>query len=404
MVKNFSRITRFLRFVWQWFEDAHCIQFAASLTYTTLLALVPIITIALTMLSAFPVFADLMIQLKIFILSNFVPASAGKIIAVYMQQFSEKAANLTALGILLLGVTAFILMLTVYRAFNVIWRVRRPRTLLHRFLIYWVALTLGPLLIGASLSLTSYLISLSLGLVKGVPLVSIVILKMVPTALTIIAFALLYLVVPNRTVLPRHALIGGAVAGLVFELMKKAFTLYITYFPTYALVYGAFASIPIFLLWIYLSWLVVLSGAVIAAAIPYWNIAIRQTGETAGQGFFAALAILLALDEARQSGEPLSLQRLQHESGLGPECVEDILDRLNTLRWAGKITHGGWVLTRNTDAVRLADIYREFVFDPEKAQAGYGTGNAQMATLMARLDAGLDDLLGLSLREFSGRG
>lgn len=404
MVKNFSLLIRFLRFVWQWFEDAHCIQFAASLTYTTLLALVPIITIALTLFSAFPVFADLMIQLKIFILSNFVPASAGKIIAVYMQQFSEKAANLTLLGILLLGVTAFILMLTIYHAFNVIWRVRRSRTLLHRFFIYWMALTLGPLLIGASLSLTSYLIGHSLGLVKGVPLISVVILKMVPTALTIAAFSLLYLVVPNRTVLPRHALIGGVVAGLVFELMKKGFALYITHFPTYALVYGAFASIPIFLLWIYLSWLVVLFGAVITAAIPYWNVAIRPDEETEGQGFFAALAILMALDEARQSGEPLSLQRLQHESGLGPERAEDILDRLNNLRWIGKIARGGWMLTRNADAIRLADIYREFVFDPEKADMGFRSGHGQMAALMAKLDAGLDEALGQSLQAFSVRG
>lgn len=404
MAKNFSRLTRFLRFVWQRFDDAHCVQFAASLTYTTLLALVPIVTIALTIFSAFPVFADLMIQLKIFILSNFVPASAGKIIAVYMQQFSEKAANLTALGILLLGVTAFILMLTVYHAFNVIWRVRRSRTLLHRFFIHVMALTLGPLLIGASLSLTSYLISHSLGLIKGTPLISVIALKMVPIALTIIAFSLLYLFVPNCTVRPRHALIGGMAAGLVFELMKKGFALYITHFPTYALVYGAFASVPIFLLWIYLSWLVVLFGAVIAAAIPYWNVAMRPAGKIEGKGFFAALSILVALDEARQSGEPLSLQRLQHESGLGPECVEDILDRLNNLRWVGKITRGGWMLTRSTDDIRLADVYREFVFDPEKAQAGYVPENRQMAILMAKLDAGLDEALGQSLQEFSARG
>lgn len=404
MVNNFSRLTRFLRFVWQRFEDAHCIQFAASLTYTTLLALVPIVTIALTILSAFPVFADLMIQLKIFILSNFVPVSAGKIIAVYMQQFSGKAANLTALGILLLGVTAFILMLTVYHAFNVIWRVRRSRTLLHRFFIHVMALTLGPLLIGASLSLTSYLISHSLGLIKGTPLISVVALKMVPTTLTIIAFSLLYLFVPNCTVRPRHALIGGVAAGLVFELMKKGFALYITHVPTYALVYGAFASIPIFLLWIYLSWLVVLFGAVITAAIPYWNVAMRQAGKTEGQGFFAALSILVALDKARQSGEPLSLQRLQHESGLGPECVEDVLERLNNLCWAGKIARGGWMLTWNADAIRLADIYREFVFDPGKADAGYNLGNGQIATLMAKLDTGLDEALGQSLQAFSGRG
>lgn len=404
MAKNFSRVIPFFRFVQRRFREDRCFQFAASLTYTTLLALVPIITIALTVLSALPVFTELTTQLKVFILSNFVPTSAGKIISVYMRQFSEQAAHLTALGIALLGVTAFMLMLTIDHAFNVIWRVRRQRSLLHRFLIYWAALTLGPLLIGASLSLTSYLVSLSLGLVKGVPLIGMITLKMVPIALTIVAFALLYLIVPSRSVSRRHALIGGVAAGLAFELMKKVFTFYVSHFPTYTLVYGAFAIIPIFLLWIYLSWLVVLSGAVIAAALPYWNGADSQKMGTAGREFFAALAVLQTLYKAQQAGEFLSLQRLQNESDFAPEDVEDILDRLNALKWAGSVMRGGWVLTRSADAIKLAEIYREFVFDPEKARAvpGYRDGRAE--PLLAKLTVSLDETLGLSLQEFSCRG
>lgn len=390
----------FLRFVRRRFREDRCVQFAASLTYTTLLALVPIVTIALTVLSAFPVFTDLMTQLKVFILSNFVPTSAGKIISVYMQQFSQKAAHLTALGIGLLGVTAFMLMLTIDHAFNVIWRVRRQRPLLRRFLIYWAALTLGPLLIGASLSLTSYLVSFSLGLVKGIPLIDTIVLKMVPMTLTVIAFALLYMIVPSRAVSPRHALIGGVVAGLAFELMKQVFTLYVTHLTTYTLVYGAFASIPIFLIWIYLSWLVILSGAVIAAALPYWNKAASQGGEAAGREFFAALAVLLALDKALQAGEPLSLQHLQQESGMGPEDVEDILYRLRALNWADSVA-SGWVLTRSTEAIRLAEVYRAFVFDPEKPGAAPGAVDARLAPLLAGLTASQDEVLGLSLREFS---
>lgn len=390
----------FLRFVRRRFREDRCVQFAASLTYTTLLALVPIVTIALTVLSAFPVFTDLMTQLKVFILSNFVPTSAGKIISVYMQQFSQKAAHLTALGIGLLGVTAFMLMLTIDHAFNVIWRVRRQRPLLRRFLIYWAALTLGPLLIGASLSLTSYLVSFSLGLVKGIPLIDTIVLKMVPMTLTVIAFALLYMIVPSRPVSPRHAVIGGVVAGLAFELMKQVFTLYVTHLTTYTLVYGAFASIPLFLIWIYLSWLVILSGAVIAAALPYWNKAASQGSEAAGREFFAALAVLLALDKALQAGEPLSLQRLQQESGLGPEDVEDILDRLHASNWADSVA-SGWVLTRSAEAIRLADVYRAFVFDPEKPGAAPGAVDARLAPLLAGLTASQDEVLGLSLREFS---
>lgn len=399
MRKNFSHLIPFLRFVQRRFKEDRSTQFAASLTYTTLLALVPVITIALTVFSAFPVFTSLMTQLKLFILSNFVPISAGKIISVYMQQFSEKAANLTALGVVLLGVAAFMLMHTIDQAFNVIWRVRRKRPLVQRFLIYWAALTLGPLLIGASLSLTSYLVSLSLGLVKDIPLIGIITLKMVPVVLTIVSFALLYMIVPSRSVSPRHALIGGLLAGLAFELMKKAFTLYVTHFPSYTLVYGAFASVPIFLIWVYLSWLVVLSGAVITAALPSWGRTVRQGEAVAGQEFFAALSILRALCKAQQSGGTVSLLRLQAESELGPDDVEDVLDRLIACAWVGSVEGGGWTLIRSADAIRIADVYRAFVFDSDQARVALGEGDKRKGIVLAGLMARLDEALSLSLKD-----
>jgi membrane protein len=399
MPQNFSRVIPFLRLARRRFKEDRCVQFAASLTYTTLLALVPIVTIALTVLSAFPVFTDLMAQLKVFILNNFVPVSAGKIIAVYMQQFSQKAAHLTALGIGLLALTAFVLMLTIDHAFDVIWRVRRKRPLLHRFLIYWAALTFGPLLIGVSLSLTSYLVSFSLGLAKGVPVVGMVTLKIMPVVLTIFAFALLYRFVPSRPVLPFHALIGGVVAGIAFELMKKVFAFYVTHFPTYTLVYGAFASVPLFLIWIYLSWLVVLSGAVITAALPYWNTSIRQGEEAAGRAFFAALAVLKAIYQAHQSGETLSLQRLLQESDLGLEESEDILDRLKEVNWVGSVEGGDWTLTRSAEAIRLADVYRIFVFDPDQDCSAQGIAGTRAGVLLAGLTTKLDEALSLSLKD-----
>jgi membrane protein len=301
-------------------------------------------------------------------------------------------------------VTAFVLMLTIDHAFDVIWRVRRKRPLLRRFLIYWAALTLGPLLIGVSLSLTSYLVSLPLGLTKGVPVVGMVTLKMVPVALTIFAFALLYRVVPSRPVLPLHALVGGVVAGIAFELMKKVFALYVTHFPTYTLVYGAFASVPLFLIWIYLSWLVVLSGAVIAATLPYWNTSIRQGGEVAGREFFAALAVLKAIYQAHQAGETLSLQRLLHETDLGLEDIEDILDRLNEVNWVGSVEGGGWTLTRSAEAIRLADVYRVFVFDPGQEGSAPGIAGTRAGVLLTGLTARLDEALSLSLKELFSPG
>jgi len=344
------------------FKEDRCLQVAASLTYTTLLSLVPIITIALTVFSAFPVFGEMMAQIKIFLLTNMVPESAGKIISVYMAQFSEKAARLTAVGIALLAVTALMLMLTIDHAFNVIWRVRKQRPLLQRFLSYWAVLTLGPLLVGASLSLTSYLVSLSFGWVKDIPLLGGLPLNLTPLALTISALALLYLAVPNRPVRLSHALAAGIVAGIAFELMKKLFTLYLTQFPTYTLVYGAFAALPIFLIWVYLSWLVVLLGAVIAAALPYWHSQIWPHQRTARDEFIHALVTLQALYRAQQRGETLRLEKLQGKLHVGLEESEEILEQLEAAQWVSRTAGNSWVLSRNPELITLADVFDEFVF------------------------------------------
>jgi tRNA-processing RNAse BN (EC 3.1.-.-) len=198
-------------------------QTAASLTYTSLLAIVPLITIGLTIFSAFPAFTEISTSLKVFLLNNMVPEAAGKVITVYMFQFSENAGKLTAIGTVLLAVTAFMLMQTIEHALNGIWHVRRARPLAQRFLVYWSILTLGPLLIGTSLYVTSYLASLALGLGHQVHGMSLFLLKLVPVLLTVSAMSLLYLTVPNRYVPTRHAWVGGLVAGLSFEAMNCCF-------------------------------------------------------------------------------------------------------------------------------------------------------------------------------------
>jgi membrane protein len=168
-------------------------------------------------------------------------------------------------------------------------------------------------------------------------------------------------------------------------------------------VYGAFASVPLFLIWIYLSWLVVLSGAVIAATLPHWNTPIRQGGGAAGRGFFAALAVLKAIYQAHQAGETLSLQRLLDESDLGLEDIEDILDRLNEVNWVGSVEGGGWTLIRSAEGIRLADIYRVFVFDPDQDCSAPGIAGARAGVLLDGLTTKLDEALSLSLKDFSAQ-
>lgn len=366
MPKQVSRISGFLCFVLRRFNEDNCTQVAASLTFTTLLALVPLVTIALTVVSAFPVFSDLSVQLKIFILTNLMPEFAGKIITVYMFKFSNNAAKLTAIGIAFLVITALMMMLTIDRAFNTIWRVSRPRPLMHRFIIYWATLTLGPLLIGGSLSLTSYLVGLSLGIAKQVPLLDLALLRITPMVLTTLAFALLYLTVPNRYVPRWHALAGGLVASLGFELMKKVFALYITNFASYEMVYGAFASFPVFLLWIYLSWLVVLMGAVIAASLSYWRGNAWMMKWTPGRRFYDALRILRELYQIHQTGGTLTTRQLRQRIHLGLDELEEILECLSRGDWVRKVNGGGWLLAKNPHEIQVSDIYRAFVFEPGK--------------------------------------
>jgi membrane protein len=359
-LRNTPPLIDFARMAWQRFREERCPQIASSLTFTALLAIVPIITVALTVISAFPVFRELMLNVQQFLVSNMLPQSAESI-AAYTEKFAENAARLTAVGVVFLFITAMIVLQTIDRALNQIWRMPRPRTTVQRIFIYWALLTVGPLLIGASLSLTSWLVSQSLGLVKGIPLAGEVLLKVVPILLTGLAFALVYITLPNRRVLVRDALSGGFLAALAFEGMKHAFAFYVTHFPAHTVVYGAFASVPIFLLWIYLSWLVVLSGAVAAAVMPEWRERASQVEPVPGVQFLDALQILRVLWEGHRTGEIVTVSRLHAVVKLPIDRIEAMLDTMSAARWVGKVERG-WTLTRDASEITVADVYRQFVF------------------------------------------
>lgn len=357
----------FLLLLWRRFDDDRCMQTASSLTFTTLLALVPIITVALTLISAFPVFGEMMGHLEQFLVENVLPESARTVVS-YTQQFTENAAKLTAVGLFFLFVTSMIVLMTIDSAFNEIWRVPRPRNVFQRFFIYLTLLMVGPVLIGASLSLTSWVVSQSLGLVQDVPYAGKVLLRVVPMLLTGFAFALLYIMLPNRRVLVRDAMIGGFLAAVVFEGMKLGFAVYITQFPTYTLVYGAFAAVPIFLLWIYLSWLVVLMGAAAAAVLPEWRERTYQMAPVPGSQFLDALQVLRVLWEAQPAGEAINERRLHGAVKLPMDRLEAILDTMRAAGWVGR-SRSGWTLTRNAAEIRAADVYDLFVFRGAHAPA-----------------------------------
>lgn len=362
MKKHGMDLWYFLRFVAARFRQDRCSQMAASLTFTTLLSLVPLITIALTLFSAFPVFDDFSSEIKRFILSNLMPETGGKIITRYMAQFAESAARLTAVGVVFLALTAMLMMHTIDNAFNMIWRVSRPRTLVQRVLIYWAALTLAPLLIGGSLSLTSWLAGVSAGYARQIPEFGVMALKIVPVALTTLAFSLLFRVVPNRYVPLSHALIGGVVASVTFEYMNRTFAYYIAHFPTYKLVYGAFASIPIFLLWIYLSWLTILLGALITASLSHWRGSSARHISPAMQLYYA-LRILGQISGGMSDGTVQTVPSLSKRLNIGFDSLEEILEKLAQADVVRKLAGNGWAMIRDAEHVQLIELYRLFVLD-----------------------------------------
>ncbi len=253
--------------IWRHFIDDGFPRNAAALAYATLLALVPLAAVAFSALSMFPVFEEWASMLEEFVYKNFVPA-AGDVIKQHLQRFTEHTGKLTAIGSLFLLVGALLLLFTIEETFNVIWHVKEGRRMSQRVLSYWAVLTLGPLLIGASLSLTSYLISLTLNSEQAVlAQAQSYVLAALPFVFEALAFVILYMVVPNCVVRFRDAFIGGIVAAVLFEISKRGFAWFVLNFASYQVIYGALATIPIFLLWIYISWLVVLVGAAVAVVL-----------------------------------------------------------------------------------------------------------------------------------------
>lgn len=357
-----QNLFHFATFVAHKFKRDKCTQMAASLTFDTLLSLVPLITIALTLFSTFPVFTDFSAQIKYFLLSNMLPETGGKMISYYVEQFAESASKLTAAGLIFLGLTAMLVMVTIDNAFNTIWHVTKHRPLVKRVLVYWAVLTLAPLLIGASISLTSWLVGLSIGYTQHAPIFGVVTLKVVPVLLTTLAFSILFKVMPNRYVPLSHAFIGGVVASAAFETMNRLFGFFIAHFSTYKLVYGAFASIPIFLFWIYLSWLTILFGALIAASLSRWQHQGEQQLNNAAQ-FYFAVRLLESMHSGLTSGQVQKISTLSDRLKLAFEETEDLLEKLLRAKIVRQLSDTDWVMIRDAAQISLRELTELFLLD-----------------------------------------
>ncbi len=389
----------FLALVAERFTRHEALQNAAGLTYTTLLSLVPLMTVTLAVFSAFPVADRVYLLIQDFVFQNFVPTSS-EVLQQHLSEFSSKASRLTGAGAAFLVVVALMMMASIDRAMNAIWEVRTQRSLAGKFLIYWAVLSLGPLLIGASVLVTSYIISLPILSDAASSGVGRNLLTLTPVAASALAFTMIYLVVPNRRVRAAHALIGGVFAALLFEGAKRAFGFYITQFPTYEAIYGALASIPIFLVWLYLSWVVVLLGAEVAHCLSIFRWGSHDQARCR-VGMGDAIDVLLALDEAAADGAaPTTVELARRRKRWMEPQLDDLLGRLRDLHWVHMTREGGWTLARRLSDATLYDLYASRAFElPRPGDPDWPT-DTQLADVLGAANAGVAGGLGVPLAAF----
>lgn len=252
----------------QRFRKERCAQTAAALSFATLLAMVPMIAVAFSIISQFPFAAGLIEALEKFFLTNLLPEKSGRVITQYIGQFANRVDRVTLIGIAALAATALMQMFTIEHAFDAIWGVKLRRPLWRRTLFHTLTLLLGPVLFGGSLVVITFLVSTSLGLINEPSWVSAEVGKGLSFVLMASIFGFIYWGLPNKDVVPWHAAFGGVVAALAFAGLQKLFAIYVSKVSTYTVLYGGFAAIPVFLIWIYASWSVVLVGALLVAELP----------------------------------------------------------------------------------------------------------------------------------------
>jgi membrane protein len=347
---------------------------ASSLTFTTTMALVPFFTVALAVFTAFPMFSKLQGALQQWLVQSLIPDAIARQVLGYLTQFAGKASRLGAAGVAALFVTAFALVLTIDRTLNSIWRVKRPRPLGQRVLIYWAVMTLGPLLLGASLSISSYLISASRGLVTAMPGAVQVLLDVIQFLLLASGLMALYRFVPNTPVRRSHAWAGALFAAIGIEVARRALALYLGKVPTYSLVYGAFATVPILLVWIYIAWIIVLWGAVIAAYLPSLVKGTRRRASAHGWQFQLALEVLRELHGTRGTARRgASAPQLAQSLEVETLQLEPVLETLVALDWIGRVNEvedeqdTRYILLADVQSTALEPLIRHLLLPQSEA-------------------------------------
>jgi len=353
-IDKYIKVPTIVRQIWDFFylmserfvEDS-CRSTAAALTYQTLFAVVPLLTVMYTIFNAFEAFGGLSGKVEEFIFTNVVPENVA-VVREYLGEFSTSATNLGVPSGILVSVTALLMLLTIERTFNDIWRVKEPRHGFQRFLVYWAILTLGP----AVLAISAYI--LTLPLISDVTEIT-AFFKFLPFLLGISMFTLLYTVVPNCTVSFKHAFIGGIFVSITFTLARSLFAFFMAN-SNFKLIYGTFAALPLFLLWIYISWTIVLLGAELVKGLGIF----RAEGNTRLEApLFQLMIILEIFYNAHQRGDVVKDREIQnHGASVDLEQWNDYKRRLMELNLIRMVDRGGMVLSKDLSELTVWELYR----------------------------------------------
>ncbi len=402
-LNHFYRVSRrFLLLAYSLYGEKHCQKSAGSLTYMTLFAIVPMLTVCYSMFSLIPAFQSIGDQFQSLIFSQLLPGNE-QVIAKYLKDFSQQARKLTAFGIVFLMVSAYFMLKNIEQNFNDIWNVQRARRGVANFLLYWAILSLGPLLLGLALFMKTYLIALRtfVGHYESLSFVDFV-FEWLPWLLTASAFTLLFVAVPNCKVRLKHAAIGGVVTLLVFEFIKFGFSFMVSH-SNFKLIYGAFAVVPLFLLWINASWMVILGGAVLVRSLELFQVNLRDRGYP---DFFACLLVLWQFHQASDKGNSVANHELLN-MGLSSPQWQRIREALLVNNVIVNTQLNEFVLRRDLARLTLNDV-RDFVgetarlpLDQRQIESLRWFSNAQEC--LGTLDLAATNSFNLSVEAFFDR-
>ena len=353
-------------FLWRRMGALRLPQVAGSLSYTTVLSLVPLLVIVLSILTILPQFQGFQKEIQNFMTENLMPARMSKIVMQQITTFTERSSRLSLVGGVFLIFSSLSTMAIIDRAFDDIWQIKKRPSFRRNVAIYWAVLTLGPFVFSGALLLINFLMH-SLNF-NDIPVLGPLLNWILPFVLSILSFAALYVFVPNRKVLWKDALVGGFVAAVIFLLLSKSFSAVFKTFSGYAILYGAFSIIPAFFLWLYVFWWGILFGAGITANLPILKYSRWRRENKPGDRLPEALMVLYLLHQAQKSpARMISWDALQQQIKLNSEELALIVEALQARGWVGKVQRVdggyGWALIADGEQVRLADVYDAFVFD-----------------------------------------